>query len=136
MLFQVNKNPSIKELRQFGWTLVIGFGFLGGVLYWKGKLHGAFGLWGAGVTLGSLALLIPSAAKVLYKGWMGWAFITGTLITRIILVLLFFGVITPVAVLFRCMGRDVLRLKRNSGTGSYWSDHRKIPGRGYYQRLF
>jgi hypothetical protein len=136
MLMQVNKNPSPKELRQFGWTLVIGFGLLGGALYWRGKHHGAFGLWGIGVPLGFLAVLVPPAAKGLYKVWMGWAVIMGTVVTRVLLTLLFFGVITPVAFLFRCFGRDPLRLKRNLSASGYWGEHRKITDRSYYQRLF
>jgi saxitoxin biosynthesis operon SxtJ-like protein len=136
MLLKINKNPSPKELRQFGWTLVIGFALLGGAFFWKAKWHAAYGLWGIGVTLGILAILLPPVAKPLYKLWMGWAWIMGTVVSRVILALLFFGVLTPVALFFRVLKRDALRLKRDPAAGTYWHDHPKIPNRSYYQRLF
>jgi hypothetical protein len=136
MLLKINKNPSPKELSQFGWTLVIGFALLGGAFFWKGKLHTADGLWGVGGTLGILAIFVPQVAKPLYKLWMGWAWIMGNVVSRAILGLLFFGVLTPVAILFRCLRRDALRLKRDPAARSYWTDHPKISNRTYYQRLF
>jgi hypothetical protein len=39
---------------------------------------------------------------------------------RLLLWLLFFGVITPLAVLLRLFGKDILRLKRDVGAASYW----------------
>ncbi|SRR5258706_8006770 len=136
MLMKINKNPSHKELRQFGWTLIIGFGILGTLFFWRGKLDGAYGLWGIGGSLGILSLFVPFAAKSLYRLWMGWAFIMGTVVTRVILALLFFVVITPVALLFRLFGRDALRLKKDPTASSYWTDHRKMTDKSYYQRLF
>ena len=132
----MNKNPSLRELRQFGWTLIIGFCLLGAVFFWRGKMNTAYGFWSIAPPLGIVVLLIPSAAKQLYKLWMGWAYIMGTVVTRVILTLLFFGVITPVAIFFRCIGRDLLRLKRDPNIESYWSEHCKIVGRSYYKRLF
>jgi hypothetical protein len=136
MLIRVNKNPSPKELRQFAWVLIIGFGLIGGLLCWRGKLNVALGMWSVGVPLGVLAYFVPVAAKGLYKVWMGWAFIMGTFVTGVILRVLFYFVMTPVALLQRALGRDALRLKKNASLVSYWSDHRKITDRRYYQRLF
>ena len=136
MLMKINKNPSPKELRQFGWTLIIGFAVLGGLFFWRHKIHGAYGLWGIGISLGIVSLLSQAIARVLYRIWMGWAFVMGTIVTRVILTGLFFGILTPVALLFRLFGRDILHLKRDATAGSYWSDHRKISDKSYYQRLF
>jgi len=136
MILKMNANPSPRGLRQCALTLVIGFSVIGGLLLWRGKTHAAVIAWITGVPIGLLALMIPSVAKTVYKVWMGWAFIMGTLITNVILAILFFGVIAPVAVVFRCMKRDPLDLKKNSNATTYWSDHRKITDRSYYQRLF
>jgi len=136
MLLKINNSPSSKELRQFGYTLLIGFELLGGFVYWRGKIHLALGFWVAGVLLGTFAILIPSSAKGLYKIWMGWALIMGTIVTRTILAVIFFGVITPVAILFRLVGRDALKLKKGIGVSTYWSNLYKISDRSYYNRLF
>lgn len=39
---------------------------------------------------------------------------------RLLLWLVFFGVISPLAVVLRLCGKDILRLKRDAGAGSYW----------------
>src|SRR5882672_1478986 len=126
MLLKINNSPSPKELRGFGWTLVIGFVLLGVAFYWKGKFHAAYLLWSLGLTLGTMAIISPSIAKPLYKLWMGWAWMMGTVVSRAMMAVLFFGVLTPVAILFRCLKRDVLHLRRDSAANSYWSDHPKI----------
>jgi hypothetical protein len=136
MRLKVNKNPSPKELKQFGWTLIIGFAILGGLLYWRHRVDGALGMWGIGIPLGVLSLLTPAAARLLYRLWMSWAVIMGGVMTKIILTLLFYVVLTPVAILFRCFGRDALGLKRDAAISSYWTEHRKITDRNYYKRLF
>jgi|GEM_PF-921511 len=40
--------------------------------------------------------------------------------TAIAMALLFYGVMTPVAVLLRALGRDPLSLRFNAGATSYW----------------
>ena len=44
----------------------------------------------------------------------------GWLVTRILLVLLFHGMFTPLALLFRLIGRDALTRRRRPDRPSYW----------------
>src|SRR5690242_7134067 len=98
MLLKVNKNRSRKEIRQTGWVLLIGFMVLGVLLYWRGKFQSAEWFGGVGAALGFTALLVPPAGKIIYRLWMGWAALMGGIVTRVILFVLFFLVITPVAI--------------------------------------
>jgi hypothetical protein len=53
--------------------------------------------------------------------WLKIAESVGTLNTRVILVLIFFGILTPVAFLYRLFYGDFMLLRRNGPkTGSYW----------------
>ena len=135
MLLKVNPNPSRKELRQFGVTLIVGFALLAGLLYWRGKVHFAYILGGVGILAGLLSIVTERPAKVIYKGWMTWGSFMGTVVTRIVLTFLFFVVISPVALFFRCIGRDALRLRKGT-KDSYWQDLPKITDKSYYRRLF
>ena len=47
--------------------------------------------------------------------------------TAIAMALLFYGLVTPVALLLRAFGRDPLRLRFDPGADSYWI--RRPPGR-------
>lgn len=51
--------------------------------------------------------------------WMHFGILLGMIISPIIMGLIFFGIITPYAILMRISGRDALRL-RNSENKSYW----------------
>ena len=66
------------------------------------------------ITIGYPGLLRP-----LYEGWQRMGKLLGLIVSPIVLGLIFFGLITPIAMVLRLCGRDELRLRR-SKTGSYW----------------
>jgi hypothetical protein len=113
--------PSTKTLRQFAWLCLMVFG---GLASWRVS-HGQTGvgtsvLAGLGVGIGVLGLLRPAAIRFVYTGWMIAAFPIGWTISRVVLGVLFAVVFTPIALVFRLIGRDALRLRRGSGH-SYWT---------------
>jgi hypothetical protein len=52
---------------------------------------------------------------------MGIAFVMGNIMSRVILVIVFYGMFTPMGLLSRLVGRDKLRLKKR-GCNTYWLD--------------
>lgn len=85
--------------------------FSGGALAWPWLL------------LALLLLLVawraPRRLTPLARGWLRLGHLLGHINTRIILGLVFFLLITPLALLMRLFGRDALRLKRTAAR-SYW----------------
>jgi hypothetical protein len=57
---------------------------------------------------------------LIYTGWMIAAFPIGWTVSQIMLVILYFVVFTPVALVFRAIRRDPLQLRRRS-VASYWT---------------
>ena len=55
----------------------------------------------------------------LNKVWMKFGLILGTIISPIIMGIIFFLVVTPTGILLRFFGKDVLKLKKNKSE-SYW----------------
>jgi hypothetical protein len=55
---------------------------------------------------------------------MAAAFPIGWTMSRVMLGAVFYVVFTPVAMVFRAMGRDALRLRRPAETTTYWTAHR------------
>ncbi len=85
--------------------------FSGGMLVWP---------WlAAALLLLLLAWWRPAWLTPLANGWSRLGHWLGTLNSYIILALLFFLVITPVALLFRWRGRDALHLRQKK-LHSYW----------------
>ena len=71
-----------------------------------------------------LALTSPSSLISLNKLWFKLGMLIGRIISPVILGFIFFVIITPVAIIARLLGRDVLLIKKRA-MSSYWID--RIP---------
>jgi len=59
-----------------------------------------------GVLLSVVGLIVPSMLKYLYQGWMWVGHVLGWINTRIILGILFYGIVTPMGLVMKLAGRD------------------------------
>lgn len=83
------------------------------------------------------ALLRPRLLQPLYLAWMTLAFTLGAVVSRLILTLLFFLVITPIGLGMRLFGMDPLQRQRRLEKSSYWIQRPEKPqNHGRYQHLF
>ena len=62
--------------------------------------------------------------KPIYKIWMIFAVIIGWIMTRVILSVLFFSIITTIGIFTRLVGKDFLNLKSKNNE-SYWNIRNK-----------
>jgi hypothetical protein len=72
----------------------------------------------AGV-LGSWALLLPSTLKPVYIVWMKFGNMMNWINTRIILGIVFYGLILPFGLVMRIFGNDPMKRKLDSSIESY-----------------
>jgi hypothetical protein len=114
-------DPSPRMLRQFSVLCVVFFGALAG---WHGFVRGHLTLgWifaGLAVTLGPVGLLAPKAIRPIFIGWLAVAFPIGWIVSRVMLILLYFGLVVPFGLFFRLSGRDILHLKTKRQS-TYWA---------------
>ena len=108
------------DLRKFGITIGLFLMILAGVLFWRGKESFEI-LLVFGLVLCLLGLTIPVALKPVYWIWMVFATILGWIMTRVILSLLFYLVITPIGVFSRLSGNRFLDLKWDKSKSTYWN---------------
>ena len=100
---------SKKDLRSFGLLVGAVFGVIG---IWPLLFRGEpMRLWAAG--LGSILVLLggvlPGVLAPVHKAWMWVGHILGWINTRILLSIVFYGLVTPMGILFRLMGKDTMR---------------------------
>ena len=94
-------------------------------------------LWQIGVALAAVGALLPALVKPLYYAWMTMALALGYVMTRVLLTIFFFLVLTPVALVFRLIGRDALHRKLDPSAESYWIDKvHPIADRTRYEKFF
>ncbi|AKD24647.1 hypothetical protein CL55_00003140 [Polynucleobacter duraquae] len=71
-------------------------------------------------TFALAAVLWPQSLTPLSRAWYLLGEILGKIVSPIILALIFYGLLTPIALITKLLGRDELRLKRNLSKVSYW----------------
>jgi len=108
------------DFRKFGITIGLLLIIIAGFLFWRGKESFEI-LLVIGSALLVLGLVIPIILKPIYWLWMILAVILGWIMTRVILSLLFYVVITPIGVFSRLFGSKFLDLKWDKSKDSYWN---------------
>jgi hypothetical protein len=108
-----------KELRQFG--LLVGgvFTVMG---LWPLVFRGEpLRLWAIGV--GGLLIafggILPQLLAPIHTGWMWVGQILGWINTRILLSIVFYGLVTPIGLVFRLMGKDTMRQRLDESGSTY-----------------
>lgn len=137
-LVDINFMPDEKELNTFGKTMIIGFSIFALItLFIFDAPRVAFGL----ALFGLLSFILSKfgkAAMIVYLPWMGFAFVMGTIVSNLILALLYFGLITPIALFFKATKRDLLNKSIDRNLSTYWhtATDRENEGSTEYQRQF
>lgn len=126
-----------RDLRKFGITMAIALAVVGLLFLWRDK---------GTVTIYPLALAalflffgvaLPAVLRPIQKGWMAFAIVLGWVMTRVILVVLFFVGITPIALIARLSGKRFLDLGFDAKAPTYWQRRPKPDhGRERYESQF
>jgi hypothetical protein len=117
------KKRSYRVERDFGLVVGTVFALLGAWWIYRGKFESAAPiLLGVGAALVLLGLVLPRALVLPNRGWMALASVLGYVMTRVVLALVFFLLVTPIGVVKRLTGWDPLGRRRRRGE-SYWQTY-------------
>ena len=106
------------EGRRFGLTLGSAFLAFATIALWRGRPNAAVLLGSICLVLAIAGILIPTRLAAVERAWMTLARATSFVTTRIVMALLYFGIITPVGLL-RPMVADNPTTQRATSNG-YW----------------
>jgi polyferredoxin len=131
------KKRSFRAERDFG--LIVGgiFVLLSGWWIYRGKFHAVSQVTlPLGALLVLLAIVFPRALVWPNKAWMALAEALSYVSTRIILAVVFFGIVTPIGFVKRLFGWDPLS-RRAPASESYWRPYsdRQRDSR-HYEKMF
>jgi hypothetical protein len=133
----IDKQRSLRAEREFG--LIVG-GVLSLLSLWwlyRGKFPAVSHVTIlVGPVLVLLGLVLPQALKLPNKAWMALAEVLAFVSTRIILALVFFGIVTPIGLVKRWFGWDPLN-RRAPRNDSYWkpyTERQRDPR--HYEKMF
>jgi hypothetical protein len=134
--------PSPRELKRFGASVAAGACLLSLAAYGGWGPLAAFGpsptlaaaLGCAALGLIGLSLIAPQRNLTLYRALRAIGEPLGRGLAFLTLVVFFFGVLTPVALLARGLGHDPLQLRRRSRRESYWRPHHARDKASYFHQ--
>ena len=130
------RNPPARMLRQFAILSLLVFGGFG-VWRWikTGPDAGALLLLVAAAYIGIGGCIAPRTIRWVFVGWMTLVFPIGWLVSHTVLTMLYFGLFTPIGLVFRAMGRDRL-MRFSRGSGSFWAPRRQSEDAATYLHQF
>ena len=146
-MIEIQLDPDEKTLRQFGFIALVGMGLIAALAWFEwlifsgGWLGGAresvaLGFAGVGGVAAVLSLVYPRANKPLFIGLSVAAFPIGWVLSHVIMAILFFGIITPIGLVMRAIGRDPLDNRYADGAQTYWSPCRaNRPSETYFKQF-
>ena len=145
-MVEINWQPDERTLRQFGWIALGGFGLVA-LLAWNEWLvfSGGLGtarepvagiLAGLGLLSAAFSLVAPRANKPIFLGLTLLSYPIGFVLSYVIMGFLFYGLITPVGLVFRLIGKDPLNRRFDPQAATYWTDPRPRRGKDSYFRQF
>lgn len=138
----VNWNPGLAQRRAFAKSLMIGFPIIAAVFalislattrtvkpffYWLG---------GIGFGVGLVLWLVPQVAKPFYLLWYFIGCSIGIVVSNVIMVLFYFGIMTPFGIVLRALKKLSIRKTVDRRAATYWQDAEKPVDLKRYYRQF
>ena len=125
-----------KDLRKFGLTVGSVLVILAAILFYFEK-HSTMYFAVIGTVLVLIAIIYPKILKPLNKVWMGLAIVLGFVMSRVILSILFYIVLTPIGLIAKLVGKKFLDLKYDKSAQTYWDKRSNIQKKQIdYERQF
>jgi len=108
-----------KQIRKFGLIAFIFFAILCALSIWAQKFLTIY-LFGFLCLLGIGFMVAPILLRPVYTAWLRFAQLINRVITHLILILIYYLVITPAGLIKRLFGGKPLPVKPNRNLTTYW----------------
>jgi len=113
--------------RNFGFVFFIVFLIIS---LWPLQHEGQIRIWSIVISLIFLILSLMNSKLLtpLNQLWSRFGLLLGNIVAPIVMGLVFFLVVTPIGIVMRIMGKDLIRKKLNKNSKSYWIKREKPIG--------
>lgn len=132
----ISFQPAPRILRQFAAIWIV---FFGGLAAWQEFVranHTVAIIAAIIAPIGVLGLLKPGLIRPVYVGAMILAFPIGWVISHVLLAIIFYGIFTPVGLIFKMIGRDLMNRAYDVQAKTYWTlKPVRSDARGYFRQF-
>jgi hypothetical protein len=145
-LIEIDWKPTRRTLRNFGLIALVAFGIFGALA--RSQIHPfkslsdvaaartAMTLFALAGYCGFFALVAPMAVKPIYLLMTVITYPIGFVMSYVVMAIMYYGVITPVGVIFKIIGRDAMHRKFDPSAETYWIKRRPPDSVKRYFRQF
>ena len=125
-LIEFNRNPTNRQLKQFGTACAFFFPIIGWIATGRPRtwddanISVIGGLAGLGIVVLLLSMVQPRVVKPLFLGLSLAAFPIGVVVGELAMMVVFGLVFVPIALSFRLIRRDSLNRKIDRNVATYW----------------
>jgi hypothetical protein len=115
--------------RSFGLVMAAFFAILCAIALWRAATWFWPGVFaGVSMAFASAALTVPGLLQPLNQLWFRFGLLLHAIINPLVMGLMFFTVITPIALIMRALGKRPIPLRGDKALDSYWIARAEPPG--------
>ena len=122
-MIKLQLHPDARMLRQFAWASLIMFPLIALVFHWRFQLPAAWVavLCGIGaLVFGSEYAGVHAVPRFVFRVLILITFPIGLVLFPVLVGLIYYGLFTPIGLLFRLVGRDAMHRRFDPAQSSYW----------------
>jgi len=136
-MIDLNLNPSKRELRTFGFGTLAFLAFIGWIVWRRsGSIYAAGGVVAVGMLVALLGIVVPNAIRPLFIALNVVSYPMAWGSSHVLMALIFYLVVTPLAVIMKLSGRDPMERRFDSSVQSYWKRRSdKFDSRRYFRQF-
>ncbi len=133
-LFDVNFNPTNRQLRQFGTICLLALPLIAWLWTRSAVITGWAGA--AGLALCGTGRVAPTVLRPVFLGLTIVSLPIGLIAGEVAMILIYFGLFVPMSIVFRISGRDSLGRRSQPSEKTFWRERRKPRGAHSYYHQF
>lgn len=120
-LIRIDRNPSRRQLQVFALLWLVFFGGLA-TAAWIRQGPGVSTWILAGLSLGvpAVGMVVPGLLRWVYLGMAYATYPIGMAVSLLLLLVIYYLVVTPIGLVMRCCGYDAMGRQFDSNAATYW----------------
>lgn len=117
----VNRDPTPRQLNQFGFIWLGFLTFFGAVLWFKVDSNtAAIVLWVGAIVIPVIGWLVPAVMRAVFLGMSYAAWPIGYVVSHVVLAIVYYLVMTPIGLAMRLFGYDPMTRRGQLDGTSAW----------------
>ena len=136
-LIRIDLNPSSRQLNVFAAIWLVFFAIVGAVLLIGGSTVLVATLtWAVAVVVPTVGWIVPGFMRFIYIGMAYAAFPIGFVVSHLIMMVVYYLVVTPIGLVMRLFGYDPMNRHFDESADTYWCPREQDNSLNTYFRQF